>query len=546
MATAYPDGWRELAVTGVAQREIETLKLLAEGLPETYAVYHGVHWTRVRQGYAAIGEIDFVVVSPAGGLLLIEQKSGLLDETAAGLVKHYGKTAEVVPARLARNAEALRARLDRLLADGEVAVETLLYCPDYQVRHPGGAGIDPARIVDAARKAHLLAVIRAILPERQESSPRLPALHRFLLDELELVPEINAAVGAAARLYTRLSGGLAHWARRVECSPFRLRVIGTAGSGKTQLALAAYRDALTAGRRPLYVCYNRPLADHIALQAPPGGMVATYHQLCDRVARAHGDIPDFSRADAFRLLEEAFATRAFDDAWRFDELIVDEGQDFQPAWRDALMRLLRPEGRAWWLEDPMQNLYGRPPPELPGWVTLRSETNYRSPREVLDWLNRLHPAEPPWRAGSPIAGMDIECLTYDDGAGLIERTKSAITRGLGLGFRRDMIAVVSFRGREHSLLTPHTRLGPHALRAFTGDYDLLGNPVYSEGEIRLDSVYRFKGQAAPCVVFTEIDCAEADALALRKLFVGMTRATMKLFLVMSEPAARSLLARVAN
>jgi superfamily I DNA and RNA helicase len=53
----------------------------------------------------------------------------------------------------------------------------------------------------------------------------------------------------------------------------------------------------------------------------------------------------------------------------------------------------------------------------------------------------------------------------------------------------------------------------------------------------IDSVYRFKGQSAPCVIFTEIDFDELDETALRKLFVGMTRASLKLILVMSERAA---------
>ncbi len=71
MANIIPDGWREYAVTGAAAREIETLARLADALPDTYTVYHAVHWTRLEQGYSVYGEIDFVVVNQAGALLLI-------------------------------------------------------------------------------------------------------------------------------------------------------------------------------------------------------------------------------------------------------------------------------------------------------------------------------------------------------------------------------------------------------------------------------------------------------------------------------------------
>ncbi|MBS0551413.1 MAG: ATP-binding domain-containing protein, partial [Proteobacteria bacterium] len=105
---------------------------------------------------------------------------------------------------------------------------------------------------------------------------------------------------------------------------------------------------------------------------------------------------------------------------------------------------------------------------------------------------------------------------------------------------RDMIALVTFRGREHSRFTPITHLGPHRLRAFSGRYDLFGEPEHSEGDLLIDSVYRFKGQSAPCVIFTEIDFDTLDEATVRKLFVGATRATMKLILVASPRAAAAL------
>ncbi|MFZ3043190.1 MAG: ATP-dependent helicase [Thiobacillus sp.] len=544
MAHIIPAGWQALPATGAEQREIETLALLAGGLPDAYTVYHGVHWTRVSQGHALVGEIDFAIVNPAGNLLLIEQKSGYLSETPEGLSKQYDKKEKRVPAQMARSAEALRKRLNKYCAGEKPTLDSLLYCPDYSVRQPGTAGIDPARIVDASRREHLIHTIRSLLPEHDPARPLAAEIHRFLRGELRLVPDVATVIGQARTLYTRLSGGLTEWARNIECEPFRLRVIGTAGSGKTQLALNVLQDAVHASRRPLYVCYNRPLADHVALIAPAGATVATYHQLCDRILRSTGQVPDFTRPGAFKALETFIAGYQPAAGWQFDELVIDEGQDFQPAWRDNLMKLLRPAGRAWWLEDPMQNLYGRPPVGLPGWVVLRAQTNYRTPRDILAYLQRLVGPAQPIESGSPLDGSEVEILTYASHAELMDRTKTAITRGLGAGFKKDSIAVVTYRGRERSIFTPLDKLGPHSIKAFTGQYDLLGSPVYSEGELLVDSVHRFKGQSAPCIVFTEIDFEELDEAALRKLFVGMTRATMKLVLVVSERAAAAMLGRL--
>jgi superfamily I DNA and RNA helicase len=80
----------------------------------------------------------------------------------------------------------------------------------------------------------------------------------------------------------------------------------------------------------------------------------------------------------------------------------------------------------------------------------------------------------------------------------------------------------------------------HRLRAFTGTYDLFGNPEYREGDVLLESIYRFKGQSAPCVILTEVDFEALDEQAARKIFVGATRATMKLIVVASERAARAI------
>jgi hypothetical protein len=548
MAQIYPSGWREMAVTGAAAREIETLTMLDAALADApYHIYHGVHWTNIEKGFSAYGEIDFIVVAPNGRTLLIEQKSGFLTETADGLVKNYQNKPRNVRIRILHAIDTLAKRFAQQ-SEQPLEIDYLLYCPDYRVKNPNLAGIEPARIIDAGKKGKLATAIRSLLPVTDET-PQFRRVTRYLGEVLELAADAGALIGCAETLVTRVSGGLALWARRLEFSPFRLRVVGTAGSGKTQLALAEYRAALEAGRRPLYVCYNRPLADHIQQLVPEGGRVANFHMLCDAFLRAQGAMPDYGAPTVWAEMERTLASAELPDAWQYDVLIVDEGQDFSQAWCDIVLRLLKPDGRAIWLEDRLQDLYGRDGVALPGWVTLHAHSNYRSPRQIVEMLatismthgiahDMMHGVE----AMSPFQGAEIDVLTYADGdsAAMSGQTRQAIRLCLAAGFRRGDIALISFHGREKSALLKLDALGVHTLRSFTGAYDLFGNPIFREGELLAESVYRFKGQSAPAVIFTEIDFEQLDDRVFRKLFVGMTRARLKLVLVASERAAAQL------
>jgi len=560
MARIIPDGWREFAgsaaadagaLPAAAQRHRETLELFARGLPDDYTVYHAVHWTTVERGFSVYGEFDFVIVNRQGDMLLVEQKTGFLEEAAQGLLKRERGRVRNVPVQIAGALATLRDKLARRPGAESIRIEYLLYCPDYTVRRIETAGLSADRLVDASRRDRLVPTIRAILPPGRPtaSGTNGPAWHqvdRFFRDVIELETDVNAMVGQAQALVTRISGGLAHWARQLQFTPYRLHVNGTAGSGKTQLALAEHRDAIARGERPLYVCYNRPLADHFAAIVPPGGEVCTFHTLCQRLLRDAGRTVDLSAPDGFERLERGAAALPVDPRWRFDTVVVDEGQDFVAAWRDLVLRHATPEARVIWLEDAMQALYAREPARLPGWVTLHARANYRSPHEVVRLLSAILPADVGIEAAGPFADAGLELIEYTDTEGLMTGTKDAIRKCLSAGFRRHDIAVISFRGREGSALLGLDHLGPHPIRRFTGRYDLLAQPVFTDGELLLESVYRFKGQAAPAVVLSEVDFESLDERTVKKLFVGATRATMKLAIVASARAAKVLRAAMAR
>ena len=309
--------------------------------------------------------------------------------------------------------------------------------------------------------------------------------------------------------------------------------------------LQVLADAAARGQRALYVCFNRPLADHIRRLAAPEVGVTTFHMLSDRKVRERGEVPDFGQQGVFDHLAEVFVTTPPRPDEQVDVLVVDEGQDFAQAWADALLRYVAPDGQAWWLEDPMQNLYDRPRVALPGWVTLHAHANYRTPRDVLRDIDRLIGAHRPIEAACPIEGEPLDIATYSDFAGLRDATTAAIARAQQAGFAQADIVVLTYCGRERSALLPFDRLGKYAMRRFDGTYDAGGSPVFQDGDVLIETVFRFKGQSAPCVILTEIDFAEFDERAARRLYVGATRATLRLSLVVADAAAAQLLERVS-
>jgi hypothetical protein len=543
LAKVFPNGWRQLKPDISLVNEMETLSLLEKELDDTYSVYHGVHWTNIeKHNYAIYGEIDFAVVGPSGKVLLIEQKNGTLIETDDGLQKKYSDNVKKIPFQIARNADGLQNRLKKSIKDHSIYVDSLLYCPDHKIKKIGTSGIDPDRIIDWNRKDQLVHIVRKILPPSEVNSLLRDELHQFLSDVLELVPEVNAIVGQTGRLYTKVSGGLSEWAQRIEFSPFRLRVIGTAGSGKTQLALSAFRESIKLGRKPLYICYNRSLADHISGIVPRGGEVSGYHQFGDRIAKLQGTPIDFKKPQPFLQMEKVLDNYVPTQDQMFDDLIVDEGQDFKNTWSENLMRLLRSNSKVWWLEDPLQNIYSRDQISFENWVTIRSDANYRSPKSILYAINQILHLNPSITAASPIEGGEVELLEYTNESDLVTKTIQAIDRAVEIGFNKKLISLLTFRGRDKSLFTPFTQIGAHTLRAPIKDaFDDAGNQQFTDGEITTDSVHRFKGQSCPCVILTEIDFEELSENVKSRIFVGATRATIKLILVISSSSLNKLL-----
>jgi hypothetical protein len=215
-------------------------------------------------------------------------------------------------------------------------------------------------------------------------------------------------------------------------------------------------------------------------------------------------------------------------------MVLDEVQDMQADWVEALTLRLKPEGKLYLLEDPEQQLYrDRVGFELPDAVTVTSHENYRSPKALVTLINGLQLTRVEVESKSNYQGQIPDPIVFETPERVKPCTILAVERCLKIGFAIEDIAVISMRGRERSQLQGLDTLGSWSVRRFTGAFDEAGTPQWTTGQLLVESVRRFKGQAAAAVVLTECDFSELDEINRKLLFVGLTRARLHLEWVIS-------------
>ena len=553
MARLLPSDISELSLSLGQTAELQTLKVLQSSLPASYTVFHSVHWARDAAFRTAFGEADFIVVNRSGEAVVIEQKSGALDETADGLVKRYFDGRKNVASQIHRTLDGIKDQF-KLQSGHAIVLDYLIYCPDYRVRDLNAVGLTASRIVDAREASNLADHVTRILPVGSPSDHGKRVL-RFFENKFHLVPDIHAHITAGDRSMVRLAAGLADTLSAIEMKPPRLRLRGTAGCGKSIVATRFAEAAVAAGKRVLLVCFNRPLAERIKMSVPQGVLVDTFYGFMDRFLKSREHKLNYEKIaepSFWGDVQERVIGETIDSEWKYDALIVDEGQDFEPQWSEILRLFLKPEADVLWLEDPDQSIRleraNNASLELAyeklgdHFIGFRTRANYRSPETIARYIQRVLPFD--FIPSNPLPGLGVGVATYKEATEQSRRVAAIVNELVRTGFRHSDIVILSMRGLARATFAKEKKIGAWALSRPTGGYDLLGNQLFESGQLRFDTVYRFKGQQAPAIILTDVDPnQDRPDHSNRLLFTAMTRATVRLELVMREgnSAAKRLL-----
>lgn len=493
-----------------------------------------------------MGEIDFIVMNRAGDLLLIEQKTGSLIESSGDLLKAYApdRAAKSVTTQILRNQDGLLNKYRKAHQD-LLKTTNALYCPDYKIIEAKTAALDRSQIIDSTEVNLLCQKVMKLLPEGV-IDPKSKQVERFLKNELLIQEDLVRISSTQGTYTTRLASGLNTWVSRLSLEPYRLRIQGTAGSGKTQLAIHELKRATDQQLRALYLSFNRPLAQHMAELMPKQVKVTSLYSFCEELVRAE---------DAELASKRGFLTDNVDDLFelaaaieptvenQFDVVIVDEGQDFTQAQADFLIQWAKPNGKVMWLEDPIQNIYMKPGVILPQWPVLRAPVNFRNPRPIAEFLARMADKVAPGSGeeltcANPFDGTPIDYYAYERASptDLKRATEAAIASLLSKGFLGLHITVLSYKGQSKSEILKLEMLNGFKLRKPV----LNKTDQYTSGELETDTLFRYKGLSNLAIVLTEVEFDEWKERAARLLFVGASRAKIALCIVHDTVAGKAI------
>jgi organic radical activating enzyme len=113
-----------------------------------------------------------------------------------------------------------------------------------------------------------------------------------------------------------------------------------------------------------------------------GRVVDIFHGFRVAFLKGVGQAPDFADPAPWRPIPQRGLAARIPQVALFDALVVDEGQDFEAEWLEVLRLFLKHDADALWLEDPDQNLQGKPPVALAGFVGYRCLADYRPPESI--------------------------------------------------------------------------------------------------------------------------------------------------------------------
>lgn len=541
---------------------------------ESWTVLHSLGLSSEWAG--AFGEVDFVVIIPGRGIVCIEVKGGgvAVRNGIWTTRDRWGRTENLKrsPYRQAQEGmwkliDSLKRRFGEGSAAARCPVGWLVVLPDVPcppltpeatrdeiIDRDDLDGDIGKRVVNAPSLVRLLDRSDILRP----SAPTCTKILGFLRPEFERVAAPKSEDWDAETRIKALTEE--QFAALDGTSENRICLLqGPAGTGKTLIGLEAARRAARLGKDVLLLCFNQNLGRWLVEAVGgfgPGRVVAgNLHSILRERILASSLRDDLARDANHRSAEKIFwstylevgALAIGETQERFDTIVVDEAQDLPAAplalliqeWRrgtDSNVLLLGDFTRQAIYAGGLETSAAKLKEALGELAIFNLWLNCRNTRRIAYQTAALSGFGEPRLSDRQPEGEQVSIQFYKDAPDGLEHLDRMVKALKMAGQKPSEMVVLSPRRRENSML---------AERATIGGLPLRDVQVAGPADLAFSTIHAFKGLERPTVIAIETagaSDAEADAL----LYVAMSRARLRLFLLVPEDARKHVEGRLAH
>jgi hypothetical protein len=579
----YPETGLVKDTSSDAERKV--YNALKQTLDDNYYVFHSTLWVSPQDGgLLKNGEVDFIIIHPEHGILLLEAKGG--DILIDGATKEWTSRDrfQVVHKiqdpfkQVSASVHFLKRKLQELPRTKNFATRLWLmygvWFPDVKWQ-PGAVSL-PHVIDELVLDATDLVnpepgMLRLFHFNPHGKTPRLKqTMIDALIDVFAPTTRIKSTLAVQfaneEREYAQLTDDQMHRLAVMSRYP-RVTVRGAAGTGKTVLALERAHRLAEQDLDVLFVCENPALAYWIAslVDREPQGirsLISVYHveQLCLEISgeagMVFGDIPESMESagldelgDRIRQTKLAsLLTRSLDKLERqeqrraYDAILVDEAQNIERALWGPIFKMLRDRqnGLFYAFYDPAQRESDDDwePPIVNGHRELILTDNIRNTQTIFNVALPFYPgAETPQCRGpegrsiwchNPATEVPASVTSEDREAAALETVLDRLIDHEGIA--PEDILVISFRAQR-----PNSPNASRLYRRQSVGKHLVQNHLerIQPNHVTVTTVRAAKGLERKVVVLAELDGIDKEPDKRRNTFmyIAITRAVNHLIIL---------------
>lgn len=483
-------------------------------------------------------EIDCLLVSHSDGMFAVEVKGGVIT-VEEGQWRSY-KTIIKDPAEQVMKAKhALLKRLKKhKISSGDSFLQHLVVFPDIEDFPAEGAGPNcPRSIVLTASDLRFVDVaLKNISRGKNPLSPeKMSEVLKALRPDVTEIHVDGSFVKGTTQRITKTTNQ--HLRIVIELDGNKnLFVSGPAGTGKTYVATKWAERSVARGDRTLIVCFNEILGED--LQRRLGDLSATselhpmlragaFHKVIESVLGSMA--PPQPSSFPNKAAERDWWRSAYVDALekelafiteRYDTIIIDEVQDFQPEWIDALTSLLEDPstGRIFMLGDEQQKIYNSEWKTPEGYFSIPLEINVRNTRRISRFVEQFGGA--PTSATAP-SGPKVVITK----ANAIKECRKAISKAIA-----EAVGAMDIPPSQIMILTGRTELRDLLRSEPIDEYHITSWDDRNEDSIVCETIHKTKGIERTAIIVADLQEEPSKTL----LYIGASRAVAFLAIVGSQ------------